>query len=102
MTLLTGLRYPGAPPGWRACQGYLPLADRTAAERSEANRRCAHLPGARQEDEIVAPAAVSLGAMRSQALGPRSSGMSTRWSTQCAPRIGALNQWLLRALGALP
>ena len=38
MTLQTGLRYPKKLAGMLCLSGYLPLADKLAAERSEANR----------------------------------------------------------------
>lgn len=38
MTLLTGLRYPEKLAGLICLSGYLPLASRTSAERSEANQ----------------------------------------------------------------
>ena len=89
MTLLTGLRYPERLAGLAGMSGYLPLADSTAAERSEANRDVPIFLAHGSEDEIVAPARGRARAMRWRRSATRSSGMSTRWSTRCAPRRSA-------------
>ena len=103
MTLLTGLRYPERLAGLAGMSGYLPLADRTAAERSEANRAVPIFLAHGSEDEIVAPAR---GRASRDALA--ALGHAVEWHeypmehSVCPDEIGALNQWLLRVLGALP
>lgn len=103
MTLLTGLRYPERLAGLAGMSGYLPLADRTAAERSEANRAVPIFLAHGSEDEIVAPAR---GRASRDALA--ALGHAVEWHeypmehSVCPEEIGALNQWLLRVLGALP
>ena len=103
MTLLTGLRYPERLAGLAGMSGYLPLADSTAAERSEANRDVPIFLAHGSEDEIVAPAR---GRASRDALA--ALGHAVEWHeypmehSVCPEEIGALNQWLLRVLGALP
>ena len=103
MTLLTGLRYPERLAGLAGMSGYLPLADSTAAERSEANRAVPIFLAHGSEDEIVAPAR---GRASRDALA--ALGHAVEWHeypmehSVCPEEIGALNQWLLRVLGALP
>ena len=103
MTLLTGLRYPERLAGLAGMSGYLPLADSTAAERSEANRDVPIFLAHGSEDEIVAPAR---GRASRDALA--ALGHVVEWHeypmehSVCPDEIGALNQWLLRVLGALP
>ncbi len=103
MTLLTGLRYPERLAGLAGMSGYLPLADSTAAERSEANRDVPIFLAHGSEDEIVAPAR---GRASRDALA--ALGHAVEWHeypmehSVCPDEIGALNQWLLRVLGALP
>lgn len=103
MTLLTGLRYPERLAGLAGMSGYLPLADSTAAERSEANRDVPIFLAHGSEDEIVAPAR---GRASRDAL--TALGHAVEWHeypmehSVCPDEIGALNQWLLRVLGALP
>ncbi|MBX3620591.1 MAG: carboxylesterase [Rhizobacter sp.] len=103
MTLLTGLRYPERLAGLAGMSGYLPLADSTAAERSEANRAVPIFLAHGSEDEIVAPAR---GRASRDALA--ALGHVVEWHeypmehSVCPEEIGALNQWLLRVLGAAP
>ncbi|MBS0437305.1 MAG: carboxylesterase [Proteobacteria bacterium] len=103
MTLLTGLRYPERLAGLAGMSGYLPLADSTAAERSEANRDVPIFLAHGSEDEIVAPAR---GRASRDALA--ALGHAVEWHeypmehSVCPEEIGALNQWLLRVLGAAP
>ncbi len=103
MTLLTGLRYPERLAGLAGMSGYLPLADSTAAERSEANRDVPIFLAHGSEDEIVAPARGRASRDALVALGH-----AVEWHeypmehSVCPDEIGALNQWLLRVLGALP
>ena len=103
MALLTGLRYPERLAGLAGMSGYLPLADSTAAERSEANRDVPIFLAHGSEDEIVAPAR---GRASRDALA--ALGHAVEWHeypmehSVCPEEIGALNQWLLRVLGAAP
>ncbi|MCW5637715.1 MAG: carboxylesterase, partial [Rubrivivax sp.] len=96
MTLLTGLRYPERLAGLAGMSGYLPLADSTAAERSEANRAVPIFLAHGSEDEIVAPAR---GRASRDALA--ALGHVVEWHeypmehSVCPEEIGALNQWLL-------
>lgn len=102
MTLLAGLRYPERLAGLAGMSGYLPLAASTAAERSEANREVPIFLAHGSEDEIVAPAR---GIASRDALV--ALGHEVEWHeypmghSVCPDEIGALNQWLLRVLGAI-
>ena len=91
--------------GLAGMSGYLPLADSTAAERSEANRDVpiflAHGSGGRDRRAGARPRSRDALAALGHAVEWHTE--STRWSTRCVPEeIGALNQWLLRVLGAAP
>ncbi|MFT3663750.1 alpha/beta hydrolase [Piscinibacter sp.] len=103
MTLLAGLRYPERLAGLAGLSGYLPLAASTAAERSEANRDVPVFLAHGSQDEVVAPAR---GIASRDAL--RALGHEVEWHeypmghSVCPEEVGALNQWLLRVLGALP
>ncbi len=101
MTLLTGLRYPERLAGLAGMSGYLPLADRTAAERSEANRDLPIFLAHGSEDEIVVPAR---GLASRDALA--ALGHAVEWHeypmghSVCPDEIVDLNRWLVERLTA--
>ncbi len=101
MTLLAGLRYPERLAGLAGMSGYLPLADATAAERSEANRDVPVFLAHGTEDEIVAP--VRGRASRDALLA---LGHAVEWReypmghSVCPEEIADLNRWLVERLTA--
>lgn len=69
MTLQTGLRYPETLAGLVCLSGYLPLADRLAAERSQANAQTAIFMAHGTQDTVVALDRAQTSAERLRALG---------------------------------
>ena len=99
MTLLTGLRHGKRLAGLVALSGYLPLADRTAAERTPANTDVPIFMAHGQADPMIplARAAASRDALRAL-------GYTVDWHEYamghavCPQEIGDLNRWLLQVL----
>ena len=99
MALLTGLRAPQRLAGVAGLSGYLPLADTTAAERSEANRDLPLFLAHGRYDAMVVPA---------RGLATRDTllalGYQPEWHdypmehSVCPQEIIDLNRWLLRVL----
>jgi phospholipase/carboxylesterase len=100
MTLLAGLRAPQRLAGLVALSGYLPLADRTGAEISDANRGLPVFMGHGEFDNVVEPergeaARAALAAM----------GYPVDWHSYpmahevCMDEVADLNAWLVRRLG---
>jgi len=99
MTLLAGLRAPQRLAGLAGLSGYLPLAEHTAAERSDANQLVPVFLAHGQHDPIV-PLARGVAARDAlQALG-----YGVEWHTYpmehsvCPQEIADLNRWLLQVL----
>ncbi|WP_418317354.1 alpha/beta hydrolase [Piscinibacter sakaiensis] len=100
MTLMTGLRHAETLGGLVGLSGYLPLADRFAAERHPANAATpvflAH--GAYDPVIPIARAIASRDALQA-------SGQPVQWHqypmehSVCGPELADLNKWLLKVLG---
>ena len=101
MALLAGLRHAQRLAGIVGMSGYLPLADTTAAERSDANALTPIFMGHGSMDNVVA---VDRGRESRDAL--RALGYDVEWHeypmahSVCMEEIADLNAWLLRTLGA--
>jgi phospholipase/carboxylesterase len=100
MTLMTGLRCQERLAGLVGLSGYLPLADKLAAERTGANRDVpVFLAHGRMDPVIPISRAV---ASRDALLA---LGHAVEWHeyamahSVCAEEVGDLQRWLLRVLG---
>lgn len=99
MTLLTGLRAPQRLAGLVALSGYLPLAARTAGERSAANRDVPIFLAHGSHDGVVV---LARGLATRDAL--LALGYPVQWHTYpiehtvSADEVADLNRWLLRVL----
>ena len=99
MTLLTGLRSPQRLAGLVGLSGYLPLAQTTAAERSDANRLVPIFLAHGRQDPMVQLARGTASRDALQALG-----YQIEWHdyamphSVCAEEIADLNRWLLKVL----
>lgn len=99
MTLLSGLRHGARLAGLVALSGYLPLADKTAAERSPANADVPIFMAHGRADPMIplARATASRDALRTL-------GYAVDWHEYpmahavCPQEIGDLNRWLQRVL----
>jgi phospholipase/carboxylesterase len=99
MALLTGLRHTERLAGILGMSGYLPLAETTAAERSEANRLAPIFLAHGTMDPVVPLAAAQ---MSRDAL--RALGHDVQWHeypmahSVCAEEVSDVNAWLLKLL----
>lgn len=101
MALLAGVRAPRRLAGIVGLSGYLPLAEATSAERSEANRGVPIFLAHGEQDEVVDPA-------RGEASRDALLALCypVQWQTYamghsvCAQEISDLNRWLLQVLEA--
>ncbi len=99
MALLAGLRAPQRLAGIVGLSGYLPLAERTASERTEASRAVPVFLAHGEQDEVVA---IERGLSSRDVL--LSLGHAVDWHVYpmghsvCAPEVADLNRWLLRVL----
>ena len=99
MTLMTGLRHRERLGGLVGLSGYLPLADRSAAERSDANALVPIFMAHGRVDPMI-PLARATGSR--DAL--RALGYTVDWHeypmehSVCAEEIADLQRWLLRTL----
>jgi phospholipase/carboxylesterase len=99
MTLLTGLRHKERLAGLMGLSGYLPLANTTMAERSDANALTPiFLAHGRQDGVVpVERAEASRDALRAM-------GYDVEWHeyamphSVCPQEIADMNKWLLRVL----
>ena len=99
MTLLTGLRHGARLAGLVALSGYLPLADKTAAERAPANADLPIFMAHGQADPMIPlqRAVASRDALRAL-------GHALQWHEYpmghavCPQEIADLNRWLLQVL----
>ena len=103
VALLAGLRYPERLAGLAGLSGYLPLADTTAAERSDANRELPIFMAHGQSDPVVGmPRGI---ASRDTLLA---LGHDVEWHAYpmehsvCMEEVTDLNRWLLRVLECEP
>ena len=100
MTFMAGLRHKQRLGGLLGMSGYLPLADKTAAERSAANAGVPIFQAHGSGDPVItiARALASRDALRAL-------GYTVDWHeypmqhSVCAPEIAEMNRWLLRVLG---
>jgi len=99
MVLLTGLRHAEPLAGIAGLSGYLPLAEHTAAEASEANRDTTIFLAHGSVDDIVVP---GRGASSRDLL--RQLGWQVEWHeypmghSVCMEEIRDLNAWLVKVL----
>ena len=99
MALLTGLRSPQRLAGLVGLSGYLPLAQTTATERSDANRLVPIFLAHGRQDPMVQLARGTASRDALQALG-----YQIEWHdyamphSVCAEEIADLNRWLLKVL----
>jgi phospholipase/carboxylesterase len=99
MTLHTGLRMPQRLAGLVALSGYLPLAEKLAAERSEANAATPIFMGHGTSDPVVQLARATHGRDVLQALG-----YAVEWHTYpmphsvCLPEIADVSNFLRKTL----
>ena len=97
MTLMTGLRHGERLAGLIGLSGYLPLADKTAAERHAANADLPIFLGHGSQDDVVVPARGEAARDQLQALGH-----AVEWHTYamphsvCMEEVADLNRFLLR------
>lgn len=99
MALLAGVRAPQRLAGIVGLSGYLPLAEHTASERTEANQQVPVFLAHGEQDGVVA---IERGLSSRDTL--LALGYSVEWRAYpmghsvCAPEIADLNRWLLRVL----
>lgn len=99
MALLTGLRHPEPLAGIAGLSGYLPLADTTAAEGSDANARTPIFLAHGSFDEVVVASRAHESRAALQALGH-----TVEWHeypmghSVSMEEIADLNRWLVRVL----
>lgn len=99
MALMTGLRYPQRLAGILGLSGYLPLAEKLAFERSEANHGIPIFLGHGKRDGVVPLSAASASRDALTALA-----YPVEWRTYdmehslCMEEIADINQWLLNVL----
>ena len=97
VALLAGLRYPERLAGLAGLSGYLPLADTTAAERSEANRDLPVFMAHGRSDPVVGMPRGSTSRDTLLALGH-----DVEWHAYpmehsvCMEEVTDLNRWLLK------
>ena len=100
MTLMTGLRHRERLAGLVGLSGYLPLAETTAAERSDANALVPIFMAHGRDDPMIG---IDRAAASRDAL--RGLGYAVDWHeydmphSVCMEEIAELNRWLLRVLG---
>ena len=101
VSLLTGLRHPERLAGIMALSGYLPLADKTAAERSSASLGTPIFLAHGTHDEVVALDRAESSRDALQALGYQVEWHEYVMGHAVSPvEIAELNAWLLRVLSA--
>jgi phospholipase/carboxylesterase len=99
MALLTGLRQRERLAGIAGLSGYLPLADRTAAESTDAGRQTPIFLAHGWQDEVI-----EFQRARDSADALRALGCSVEWHeypighSVCMEEIRDLNEWLLKVL----
>jgi phospholipase/carboxylesterase len=99
MTLQTGLRHPQTLAGLMCLSGYLPLADKIADERSNANQHTPVFMAHGRGDGVVVIDRAEASRDRLQALG-----YDIEWHeylmphSVCAEEIDDISAWLKRVL----
>jgi phospholipase/carboxylesterase len=100
VTLLAGLRYPERLAGLAGLSCYLPLADTTPAERSEANLGVPIFLAHGRSDAMVPMARGAASRDALDALGYRPEWHEYPMEhSVCMEEVSALNRWMLRVLG---
>ena len=101
MALLTGLRHAEPLAGIAGLSGYLPLADKTAAERHPANQKTSIFLAHGAQDEVVALERAEASRDALQALGYPVEWHEYLMGHAVNPlEIEELNDWLVRMLSA--
>lgn len=101
MALLTGLRHPQRLAGIAGLSGYLPLADKTAAERHAANAQTPVFLAHGTHDEVVALERAEASRDLLQRLGQPVEWHEYLMGHSVNPmEIEELNDWLVRVLSA--
>lgn len=99
MALMTGLRYPERLAGIGALSGYLPLADSTAKERSEANRDVPIFMAHGTQDGVIPLARAEASRDVLQALGYPVQWHSYPMAHSVSPQeIVDFQDWLVKVL----
>jgi phospholipase/carboxylesterase len=99
MSLLTGLRHKERLAGIAGLSGYLPLAQSTATERSDANALTPIFMGHGQQDNVVD---IERGKTSREVL--RALGYEVQWHeypmphSVCMEEVADLNRWLVKVL----
>ena len=97
--MLTGLRHKERLAGIAGLSGYLPLAQSTATERSDANALTPIFMGHGQHDTVVD---IERGKTSREVL--RALGYEVEWHeypmahSVCMEEVGDLNRWLVKVL----
>ena len=100
MTLMTGLRHPDRLAGLLCMSGYLPLADKTAAERSAANQDVPIFMAHGTRDPVVLLPRATASRDHLQSLG-----YTVEWHdyamehSVCQEEIADMQDWLIKVLG---
>jgi phospholipase/carboxylesterase len=101
MSLLTGVRHPERLGGIMGLSGYLPLADRSDAERSSASLQTPIFLAHGTHDEVIALDRAEASRDALQALGYQVEWHEYLMGHAVSPlEIEELNAWLLRVLSA--
>ena len=100
MTFMTGLRHPERLAGLLGMSGYLPLADKLAAERHAANADVPIFQAHGTQDPVI-PIARAVASRDALA----ALGYEVEWHAYpmphsvCGPEIVDMNRWLVKVLG---
>jgi phospholipase/carboxylesterase len=101
ISLMTGLRHAEPLGGIMGLSGYLPLADKTAGERSEASLRTPIFLAHGTHDEVIALQRAETSRAALQALGYEVEWHEYLMGHSVTPlEIEEMNAWLLRVLSA--
>ena len=101
ISLMTGLRHAEPLAGIMGLSGYLPLADKTAGERSEASLRTSIFLAHGTHDEVIALQRAETSRAALQALGYEVEWHEYLMGHSVTPlEIEEMNAWLLRVLSA--
>ena len=100
MTFMAGLRHGERLAGLLGMSGYLPLADKTGAERSSANTGLPIFQAHGTADPVITIARATASRDALLALGyPVEWHAYPMPHSVCAPEIADMNRWLLKVLG---
>ena len=103
MALMTGVRHPKRLAGLIALSGYLPLADRTQAERSEANADVPIFQAHGSQDPVVVISRAEAARDALSVLGYHVAWHSYRMPhSVCPEEVADISQWLIDTLAGRP